>query len=99
MCEMYQRGTTPLIWATNNGHLPVVEYLMERGADIEASDAVSHVTMKPLTRHASPYPRMNQNGVTPLLSAAIGGRLSVVEYLLERGANIEAKNNVSGVII
>ena len=38
MCEMYQDGYTPLIYAAEGGHLPVVEYLVERGADMEAKD-------------------------------------------------------------
>ena len=40
---MYQYGTTPLMYATANGHLPVVEYLVEKGADVEAKDDVSDV--------------------------------------------------------
>ena len=38
---MYQDGNTPLIWAVREGHLPVVECLVEKGADIEARDVVS----------------------------------------------------------
>ena len=42
---MYQAGRTPLIYAAERGRLPVVEYLVERGADMEAkafvSDAIS----------------------------------------------------------
>ena len=34
-----------------------------------------------------------------MICAAMNGHLPVVEYLLERGADIEAKNRVSGVII
>ena len=52
---MYQDATTPLINAAEYGHLPVVEYLVERGADLEAKDGVSHVinNVKPhmYTRH------------------------------------------------
>ena len=40
---MYQYGTTALLRAARNGHLPVVEYLVERGADMEAKDAVNDV--------------------------------------------------------
>ena len=40
---MYQNRTTPLIYAARNGHLPVVEYLVEKGADMEATDIVSDV--------------------------------------------------------
>ena len=40
---MYQIGWTPLIRAARNGRLSVVEYLVEKGADIEATDNVSDV--------------------------------------------------------
>ena len=32
---MYQLEMTPLTWAARNGHLPLVEYLVEKGADME----------------------------------------------------------------
>ena len=44
---LYQYGFTPLSVAARNGRLPMVEYLMERGADMEAKDQVSDVI--PLT--------------------------------------------------
>ena len=40
---MDQFGITPLMWATVRGHLPVIEYLLERGADMEAKNNVSDV--------------------------------------------------------
>ena len=40
---MYQYGTTPLIDAAMNGHLPVVEYLVEKGVNMEAKNNVSDV--------------------------------------------------------
>ena len=40
---MYQHGFTPLIYAAVNGHLRVMEYLLEKGADMEAKDKVSDV--------------------------------------------------------
>ena len=40
---MYQYGWTSLIYAAMCGHLPVVEYLVEKGADMEAKDLVSDV--------------------------------------------------------
>ena len=39
---MYQYGRTPLIYAMN-GHLPMVECLVEKGADMEAKNDVSDV--------------------------------------------------------
>ena len=38
---MLQHGNTPLMYAAGNGHLPVVEYLVEKGADMEAKNIVS----------------------------------------------------------
>ena len=50
---MYQNGTTALLWAAKNGHLAVVEYLVEKGADIEIWDQyVSDIIdVKPHIRH------------------------------------------------
>ena len=45
MCGMYQGGYTSLLWAANSGHLSVVEYLVERGDDMEAKDDVSGVVI------------------------------------------------------
>ena len=42
---MHQDGTTPLLWAARNGHLPMVEYLVEKGANMEAKDNVSDVVI------------------------------------------------------
>ena len=42
---MYQLGFTPLIFAARHDRLAVVEYLVEQGADLEAKDNVSDVTI------------------------------------------------------
>ena len=42
---------------------------------------------------------MYQVGATPLMRAAMGGHLPAVEYLVEKGADIEAKNKVSDAIL
>ena len=41
---------------------------------------------------------MDQIGRTPLIHAAMEDRLPVVEYLMEKGAGMEAKDVVSDVI-
>ena len=41
---------------------------------------------------------MDQHGSTPLISAAREGRLPVIEYLMERGADVNAKSEVSAVM-
>ena len=40
---MYQGGWTPLLLAARDGNFPMVEYLVEKGADMEATDEVSDV--------------------------------------------------------
>ena len=94
---MYQFGKTPLIFAATKGHFPVVEYLLEKGADLEAKTRVSDVTSL-IWNHAyvtydHMYLWMYQHGITPLMWAAMKGHLPVVEYLVERGADMEAKDN------
>ena len=42
---------------------------------------------------------MYQSGYTPLIHAAENGNLPMVEYLVEKGANMEAKNNVNDVML
>ena len=38
-------GYTPLHWAADNGHLPVVQYLCEQGADKEAMDDIGRTPL------------------------------------------------------
>ena len=97
---MYQGGSTPLILAAWYGQLPVVEYLLERRANMEAKNSVSGVIISCEITHMS---QMNilwmyQNGRTALTTASNKGHLRVVEHLVERGADMETKNGVSGVI-
>ena len=33
-----QYGWTPLLWACDKSHVDVVDYLLERGADIDVED-------------------------------------------------------------
>ena len=40
---LHQHKYTPLMYAAGNGYLPMVEYLVERGADMEAKNIVSDV--------------------------------------------------------
>ena len=41
---MDQNGWIPLMIAAMNGHFPMVRYLVENGADMEAKNSVSDVT-------------------------------------------------------
>ena len=60
---------------------------------------VSSLDMKPYTSHMNIMCEMYQNGWTPLITAAIHGRLPIIEHLAERGADLEANAEVSDAII
>ena len=39
--NMDQHGCTPLMIAAESGQLPVIDHLLEKGADLNAQDSVS----------------------------------------------------------
>ena len=92
---MYQFGKTTLIHAVDEGHLALVEYLVEKGADLEARDTVSNVISWICNHKYVTHEYTPQYGYTPLMWAARYGRLPVVEYLVEKGADPNAQDNVS----
>ncbi|KAG7381507.1 Mitogen-activated protein kinase kinase kinase mlk-1 [Phytophthora pseudosyringae] len=100
-------GWTPLILASWHGHAAVVRYLLERGAAVDASDrggstavrfAASEGRLDVLMMLAGQGGGANLhvadlNGWTPLLFASYGGHVDVVGYLLEHGADVDARDS------
>jgi ankyrin repeat protein len=78
MAAKDKHGFTALHLAAHDGHLSVVKYLCEQGADKEA------------TGHAN---RKLDFKMTPLHKAAINGHLPVVQYLCEHGADMDARDD------
>ena len=99
-------GITPLHMAAQEGHLDIVRYLVERGADFNQADKWGQTPL-----HAAAYnghievvryliegkgadfnlaDRWNQ---TPLHLAACYGHTEVVRYLIERGADFNQVDN------
>ena len=95
---------TPLIFACFRGHLPIVEYLISKGADIEAKDKSGNslihfsstrflsivqylIEKRNIDKDIKGYEER-----APLHHACNGGHLQIVEYLISKGANIEAKD-------
>jgi ankyrin repeat protein len=97
--KMNTSKNVTLCWVSENGHLQIVKYLVENGADIHA------INDRPL-RSASKHGYLEivkylvENGANihakddeALTLASYNGRLNVVKYLIEKGANIHAKDD------
>lgn len=99
-------GFTPLVIAARNGHLDIVQYLMEKGAQIDKRDnsrkksALLAAAFKSqdqvaayLLDHGADINAQAINGFTPLHDAAWVGDYPLVKMLVERGARTDIKNN------
>ena len=105
-------GVSALITAAFNGKIAVVNFLIRKGAQIDAKDSLKNhaflnaaemghsIILKSLFEAASDEQRQtilnapNFFGDTPLILAASNGHLSVVDWLIERGADITTKDKV-----
>lgn len=94
------RGRATLHWAAENGHVKLVELLLQKGANF-AAQTISGST--PLHKAVSDEPILRMllekganiaarsaEGWTPLNAAVCVGNERVVRLLLERGSDVEA---------
>lgn len=98
-------GFTPLGLASFFGHLPVVEFLLGKGANpniasnnqfkvapIHSACAISHFYIAELLiEHGANVNAKQMQGVTPLHSAAHNGQAKLSKLLIDSGADINAK--------
>jgi serine/threonine-protein phosphatase 6 regulatory ankyrin repeat subunit B len=100
--HMSSSGFHALIIASAHGHVPVIEYLLNAGADpnvlhenkvtpLMYAAASGHVdAMKTLVEKAKVNVNdMHSNGGTALLEAATGGALEAMKFLMEQGATYD----------
>jgi ankyrin repeat protein len=82
--ESFQQ-TTALMWASAEGHIDVVDLLIEAGADPNRQAHITSLTQ----RHNADHPT---GGFTALMYAARSGNDALVRRLVQRGANVNLKN-------
>jgi ankyrin repeat protein len=77
-------NNTPLHLASQHGHIDIVEYLVNKGANVDSKDrSIVMFLSSDILFH----------GITPLHYASEHGHIDIVEYLVNKGANVEAKAN------
>jgi uncharacterized protein len=100
------KGMPPLILAVMSGNLPIVEALIQAGADVKATDPALGDTAlhwacssgdvalaRLFLSRGIPVDSRNAMGGTPLMGAAMAGKVELVKLLLARGANVRARDD------
>lgn len=102
------RDHTPLLWAAKADRDGIVRYLVEQGADINATTPVktgevtalryaidngNYELASFLIDHGADVNQKNEKGWTPLMTAARTGRIDIIDMLLEAGADLTARTD------
>lgn len=100
-----ESGKTPLHFAAEGGHLDVVDFLLSKGAEVDARNAddetplhyaagYSHMdVIKRLLEAESNVNAESKAGDTPLLYVRFMLRKEVAEILIDSGADVNARND------
>jgi len=99
------RGFTPLILAVYNDAADVVDFLIDKGANLHAQDGSGNTALmgvcfkgykdiaQKLLNAGVDVNQRNANGATALTFAATFGHLQIAEWLLEKGADINIRDS------
>ncbi|XP_063903754.1 uncharacterized protein LOC135123191 [Zophobas morio] len=98
-------GSTPLIMASQKGHVTVVEYLVKRKAKINRADKYGRTPLYAasfqghqeivefLVKYRAEINCVDKSGETPLHAASFQGHEKIVEFLVKCGAEISPADN------
>ena len=91
-------GYTPLIFSSWNGHLDVTRFLVESGGNLEAKDyryytpTTLFFKSPKLLYFGSVFLISVVSDRTPLILSSANGHLDVTRFLVERKADVAAKD-------
>jgi ankyrin repeat protein len=98
------QGFTPLHLASGKGHIEIVEFLLNHGADIEleifngvtplmlAAQYVTNETIKTLLEHGAKVNHKDESGRTALHNAAAYNGKEIMNLLISYGADVNARD-------
>ena len=88
---------TPLVCAAREGHVEAVQWLLQRGASVNAADEVRHTHHSPPAQKQPPFTHPHkQTRSTALHYAAQRAAVDLMPVLVGSGASLEATNKVCG---
>ncbi|CAG2205154.1 unnamed protein product [Mytilus edulis] len=90
------KGNTPLMLAASNGHLNIVQMLLEHQAGVTIWDKKGIKNKLEFLIHERAINKANNSGYSSLMLASKNGHASIVQMLLDNGANMYIINKRVG---
>lgn len=82
--------------ACRKGHVPILDLLLEHGAQTDVRSNVSHALhLSALSQFILRFSSFSKSGWTPLMRASLDGRTVAVESLLHRDDRVHLQEDVS----